>query len=373
MLASRTVAVTSEVWPLPNGGLAGTRTTAAMPVLEGEPAWSWTASSLPTTSLVAAADTAYLGLTDGVLVAIALDSGEERWRVPVPGLLESAPAVVDDRLYVGYRPGRLAALDRETGDTLWEADLGISISTTPVVVDGIVFVAANGLLAAFDAEDGAPIWRQSLSDTLVPVTPAIDDDTLAVATYDRVLIFDRSNGQQLTWVKLAPQHAPISAVAIIEDRIIVTANGQTLAIDEDMRRPWWDPIRPAWEFLHIVGAAPNPPWRPDLWTVALPANAYPAVVTSDVVTIATPSGALRAYDLQTGILRWESESEPVSAAPLGTPRGLLIAGLDTLRLLNSEGGTELSRISLDESPSSVVVVEWGAVVLSPGGVRAYLR
>ena len=198
------------------------------------------------------------------------------------------------------------------------ADPRLSISTTPVMVDGSVFVAGNGAIGGFEAEDGTLFWQRTIEDSFVPATPVVDADTLVVATFDEMLLFDRFNGEQLTWARFAPQFAPLASVAIEHDLIVATADGQLMTIETSMRRPWWDGVRPMWEFLHVIGAAPEPPWRPDRWTVATSPKAYPAALAGNVIVLARPSGIVRAHTVEDGAVVWETKLDAITAAPVVT-------------------------------------------------------
>ena len=364
----RMVAAAGAGWPTVSGGLDGARRTTVEVSLGGSAGWAWSASSPPSTTLVTDGESAYVGLDEGVIVALAVATGEERWRADVPGVLESAPAVAGDRLYVGYRSGSVAALSSASGETLWETQLGVSVSTTPAVVDGLVFAAGNGVIGGFDAEDGAMIWRRELSDTLVPASPVVDGETLVIAAFDRVLIFDRANGHLLSWANLAPQHAPIASLAIDDGVIYVTADQQLLAISTSMRRPWWDGVRPVWDFFHVVGAAPEPPWRPDVWSTSIPHGSFPAAVDREQVFVASESGVLRALSRVDGRVNWQVDVASITAPPVVTASGLLVAGDGRAWLVEPANGSVVAEGLLSDAPLNVVPVESGSFVVTMAGV-----
>jgi outer membrane protein assembly factor BamB len=366
----RTTGAPGAAWAMPGGALEGGRETAATPVLEG-PSWRWEASSAPTTPAVTDGDALYLGLEEGVLVSIGAADGLERWRARVPGVLESAPAIAEGRLYAGYRSGGVAALDAASGDPVWEAQLGVSISTTPLVVDGIVFVAGNGVLGGFDAEDGTQIWERQIDDSVVPVTPVIDGETLVVATFDRVLLIDRHNGELLSWTRLSPEHAPISALALRDGVAFVVADGRVMAVSTSMRRPWWDGVRPVWEFLHVLGAAPDPPWRPDLWTVDTPPGRARNAIAGQLVVVAGSRG-VRAYELASGALAWAAAVDAPGAAPVATAAGVLIAGLGEGWLLDHRDGRVLAAWEFEGEAIDALTVEFGSFVITREGIAAFL-
>lgn len=76
-----------------------------------------------------------------------------------------------DRLFLGTLDGRLVALDRDTGAVEWEKvtvdqDQSYTITGAPRVIDGKVLIGnggaefgVRGYIAAYDAADGAELWR----------------------------------------------------------------------------------------------------------------------------------------------------------------------------------------------------------------------
>ncbi|MBU2033891.1 MAG: PQQ-binding-like beta-propeller repeat protein, partial [Alphaproteobacteria bacterium] len=76
-----------------------------------------------------------------------------------------------DRLFLGTLDGRLVALDRDTGAVEWEKltvdrDRSYTITGAPRVIDGKVLIGnggaefgVRGYIAAYDAADGAELWR----------------------------------------------------------------------------------------------------------------------------------------------------------------------------------------------------------------------
>jgi outer membrane protein assembly factor BamB len=77
------------------------------------------------------------------------------------------PTLSDGRVYTLGATGILNALDAASGAVVWSrtpaTDTGTvipdwGISSSPLVVDGLVLIAAEGKLAAYDAETGEPRW-----------------------------------------------------------------------------------------------------------------------------------------------------------------------------------------------------------------------
>ncbi len=360
-------AVAAE-WPLPSGGGGGDRVTAAVAAFDGAAVWEWAPAARLITPLVTDGEALYVGLSDGRLVAIEASDGSERWSAPVPGALDAAPAVAGGRLYVGFRDGTAAAIDAMTGAEIWRADVGNAVSSTPLVVAGMVVVAANGLMVGLDAEDGSELWRQAIDDSLVMVTPANDGRLIAVATFQRVLFFDRVNGQQTSWFQFTQQHAPTLSVAVVDQTVVAVSDGQVAAFDVAMRRPWWDGIRPAWRVFHIMGAAPQPPWRPDLWSMRAPREPYAAAVAGGRVIVAGGRGDVFAVSSRGGELLWRLSMSPVTAAPLLTADGLLLPIANAIVVVDPSSGDELRRIPMDGvTAHEIVVTDGGTYVRTASG------
>jgi PQQ-dependent dehydrogenase (methanol/ethanol family) len=189
------------------------------------PAWTFhtgVAATFQATPILAAG-TLYVSLPMSGVVALDPATGRERWRYrhqPRTTKLCCGPAnrgvaVSDGRVYLGTVDGRLVALDAATGRVLWDVTVaeyrgtteathqlgrddplsrvgdkgstGIGISAAPLVYDGKVFVGIAGvgyglhpdsglavvglsgqygrpgLMAAFDARSGRPLWHWNVT------------------------------------------------------------------------------------------------------------------------------------------------------------------------------------------------------------------
>src|SRR3954469_8909915 len=185
------------------------------------PLWAWHSGVTATfqATPIAADSTMYVSLPFSGVAALDPATGRERWRYVHQaraqklccGPANRGVAVADGRVFVGTVDGRLIALDAATGRLLWDVTVadyrgtteamgllrpddplsrvsatgstGVGISAAPLVYDGKVFVGIAGvgyglhpdqglavvgvagqygrpgLMAAFDAATGRPIWR----------------------------------------------------------------------------------------------------------------------------------------------------------------------------------------------------------------------
>jgi PQQ-dependent dehydrogenase (methanol/ethanol family) len=115
--------------------------------------------------------------------AVALDArtGREIWHYkrrlpesihqPCTVMTNRGVAILGDRLYMATLDAYLVALDAKTGNLIWETRVanyqdGYSITHAPLAIDGKVIVgitsgecALTGFLDAYDAGNGAKLWR----------------------------------------------------------------------------------------------------------------------------------------------------------------------------------------------------------------------
>lgn len=109
-----------------------------------------------------------VGSKDGYSYAVRRDTGELLWATPVTdgsgdtGIIASA-AAANGKIYFGTRAadgtGKLVALDQRLGQIVWEQPQPVAVYGAAAVANGVVFIGgADGVLRAYDAESGAPLW-----------------------------------------------------------------------------------------------------------------------------------------------------------------------------------------------------------------------
>ena len=370
----RSVVAGTDVWPITGGDLGGSQRTAATAALEGTERWASSLGAAPATAMVADAERLYLTLVDGRIVAVGIEDGAERWTYRLQNFPLAAPTVAGDRLYVPLRQGVLLALESETGEAVFESlATQSSFGTSPLVADGMAYVFGTGSLYGFDAENGELLWTVDIPSNWAFVTPVLTGQYVAVATGDRTLAFDRFTGQETYFYEFERAH-PYS-ISVADDTIYSVSTRFGAAIEVDSRRPWWEGSRAVWNQFWLWGMAPSVPPPPALWVTSRPPrDGYPVAVGDDRLLLAGPEGDVRALDRVSGEELWRVAVDPIVAAPLVTPEGLLLMHASRLALYDVGSG-EFVRDRAFEGSSlfDVVVTSHGTFVADAAGELIALR
>lgn len=369
--ASRAATVASgpESWPVAGGNLGATRALSAPVALDAPAAWAHGFGAPVAVPVVADAGMLYVALTDGRLLALSAADGRERWSVPLADPPVAAPTVAGERVFVALPRGRLLAVDRDTGVVAWEVATDSALSAPPLVADGVVYAFGAPRITGVDAQSGAILWRVGVGGSVALFYPVIEGPWMAVASADRLLVFDRRTGEQTYWYAVPPV---IGGVAIADGTIFVAASRTLVAVDAHSRRPWWEPARAIWFQFWVWGSAPRTPPPPALWVTRTERGGYAPVIAEDAIMIASIDGHVAAYDRRTGALRWTRTLGRIADAPVITASGLLIAQPDALRLLDPADGTDVATRPIPEGGLSAVVATADGLylTLASGELRA---
>jgi outer membrane protein assembly factor BamB len=124
-------------------------------------------------------DRLYLGLKDGRILALSLQTGDEIWTQKIT---ESAAGIlpVGDRVFVGGRDNQFHSLEAGNGDADWRYPTGADVLGLPVLDERrVYFIALDNILRAHDRNNGSMLWKQVLP--MRPFTgPLLSGDTLIV-------------------------------------------------------------------------------------------------------------------------------------------------------------------------------------------------
>ncbi|RWZ50171.1 hypothetical protein EQV77_17530 [Halobacillus fulvus] len=126
-----------------------------------------------------------------VLYALNIETGEMEWQDSlgtgdmVPNNKSGAPVVHEGKVFVGSPITKsFYAYEAETGEQLWSYESNVN-KAPPVANEGTVyFTDAEGIVYAFDTENGELLGEQQLGGTLAPSGPIVMNDHLIVGSQD---------------------------------------------------------------------------------------------------------------------------------------------------------------------------------------------
>jgi len=179
---------------------------------------------------------------EGSAIALDAQDGSEQWRTALGGESDHGRALVDDRFLVAY-DGELVALDRANGEVRWRQPLGESETDSSsnhspelLAVDdqsGIVVVPSRAGLEAFRAESGEPHW-ETAEVAQQRVTPAIHDGTVyaigEIDGTDGLAAFDVEDGAT-RWTETLTEPAA-GADPVATERGVFVVDGNDLGVHD---------------------------------------------------------------------------------------------------------------------------------------------
>ncbi|MGH9254720.1 MAG: PQQ-binding-like beta-propeller repeat protein [Vicinamibacterales bacterium] len=101
----------------------------------------------------------YLSLSDGRVVALALQTGDLLWERKLSGTL-SQPATGRDRVFVGSTDNYFYALNAESGAEEWKWRNGGDVIGAAVDGDLVYFVSLDNIIRAVNRGNGNQRWRK---------------------------------------------------------------------------------------------------------------------------------------------------------------------------------------------------------------------
>ncbi len=208
------------------------------------------------------------------------------------------PAVTGDRIYVADRDGLVWAYQLEDGKSLWRVKTGDRLSAGPGAADGLVVVgSSDGMVIALAADDGHELWRVTAPSEVLSV-PRIYAGVVIVQTVDGALTaFDAETGERL-WIN--DRDVPVltlrgTSSPLVLDNVVLAgfSNGKMVAVDIRTGRKLWD----------VAIAIPQ--GRSELERIVdLDAD---AVIRDTRLYVASFQGNLTAVDLASGGEAWSRD------------------------------------------------------------------
>ena len=136
---------------------------------------------------------AYVGTSDGRMVAVEVMSGRIVWEFAVGEPVDGQPVVRGRFLYFGAADGKLYALSAAGGGEIWTYHSGGNVDSTPATTDdSVIFARADGTVVCLDRYTGVPRWTVAEEDPILRVTrglyPPVKGQSSPVVIGDRVYV-----------------------------------------------------------------------------------------------------------------------------------------------------------------------------------------
>lgn len=196
-LVALDISTHNRLWPdisletsKPSGGFGCAPSSATAAVIYGTP--------------VVAGDLVYVGSYDGKVHAISSSTGVKRWVHPLEGNLKPIVGgllVSQGKVYFGCSDGKVYALHADTGDPEWESPFqtGDKVWSTPAIDDDTLFVGSfDKKLYAIDAKDGRKRWEFE-AEGAIASTPFIYNNTVYIGSFDKHLYAVNATDGSLKW------------------------------------------------------------------------------------------------------------------------------------------------------------------------------
>ncbi|MEW1610493.1 MULTISPECIES: PQQ-binding-like beta-propeller repeat protein [unclassified Streptomyces] len=366
------------------GGAARTGVAGAARAPEEFRPWSTRNAGLVSAAPVVAAGTVLAVGAGGTLTARDAITGVHRWRyhpatTTLSPAVAAAPVVHRGAVYFVSREegGRLLCLDLRTGDVRWSRDTGVA--TAPPAAGGdLVFACAAGpRLCALSAADGSEVWTAELGGLQVEERDLIQE---VLYSGGRPVLFGSSPAVRHDSVYLVAPDSVLHAFAATDGsarwKRELGLSTRTSCAVEAGRVYAADPMG----VLHALDARDGRTlWTRDTGVEA--GDVVPVVFEGRVylagraVSAGTPqltSGAVLAYDAESGADNWSVPTASWVAAPpaaghgrvyLAT-RGSALNGAELCALGATDGRT-LWRRPFEHRSAHPTDVRWDGLRIAP--------
>lgn len=174
--------------------------------------------------------TAYIGFSDGFVVALKVDDGGVVWEKALSGSgtefldVDTTPAIDSaGRLYVASYKNGLYALEADSGAVIWNTSVG---GLTSLLSRGeVVFASGDGRVDAYLGETGKLIWSLRLKDRTA-LAPVLARGMLLIPNERALLFVDPTTGKtRLSWNPGVGISAP---PFVVGSRVYVLSNNAYL-------------------------------------------------------------------------------------------------------------------------------------------------
>ena len=278
-----------------------------------------------------AGDLVYIGGYNGKIYAFNSSSLQKRWVYPVEGNLEpivGGLTVALGKVYFGCSDGKVYALDAATGNWEWEFETGDKIWSTPAIEGDTLFVASfDNKLYALNATNGEERWEKPFeTEGAIVSTPLVYNNTIYLGSFDRhIYAVDAIDGS-LKWKSEVEAGNWFWAKPIAYNNVIYAPclDGRVYILDAENGRELVDAI-----------------------DLGEPISSSPVLVDSSII-IALEDGRIYAMDTANNQNRLLANVEERVDAPLCVSQGIVYVHTQDLTIhpVDANTGAKLMTISL---------------------------
>jgi outer membrane protein assembly factor BamB len=257
----------------------------------------------------------------------------------------AAPAAFDaDTAYLPLKGERLVAIDLATGTLRWSSD--VATAWAPAVSAGVVIIAADEWLGAFDARTGQPRWRVPVAGAFSAPPEVNGGWVVAVSAGGDVYAIRAADGAVL-WTRrlgVAASERPVATAAGI---FVPLTDGRIVALSLENGSSSWE---------RSLGSRPGP-----------------LLVLDDRIFLGADDKYFYALRTRDGDVRWRQR---VGGRPAGAPgvdlRRVYYVALDNiLWAFDRNNGGRKWYTPLPMRPSGGPLTVGGAIVVAGVSAEVY--
>jgi outer membrane protein assembly factor BamB len=227
---------------------------------------AWRYQTDQTTDLTPAADaqTVFVPLSSGVLMALNASDGKLNWKAEAGGVFSAIPVVDDRSVYMAQRYGEqsdkpvggtLRALSKTTGVTLWMRTLPVALSAGLAVDATAVFAAtSDGTVYAFDKRTSLVLWSCQYPEEFTAQPTVAGNNVYFGSKSGTVRAFNVKTGD-LAW-QYKTNGPVLGSVAVFENVVYIgSGDGNVYAFSEPRKKVLWQ--RRTGAAVQAVTVVPN--------------------------------------------------------------------------------------------------------------------
>ena len=293
----------------------------------------------------------------GEIHSIELETGRKRGFRSFGDGIEGAPAIQNGHMFVASALGKriLSSFNLKTGGYAWR-NKGVPIESGIVVSDGLI-VAADvfGGIKAYDTKTGAEVWSVTIGERVSVQSALLLTDSTSVFVADDsgvASLLSLEDGTVKWQTKLdGPVYEGSSALGSLV--VVPTTRGSFHVLDRKSGNVQWS-------------------FTTESDVVRFGATS----ISEDLIVVGASDETVRAFDPETGELKWETHfPDVVSAAPLITQSHIFVGtlGQQLFALNRVSGEIEWETEMRGRIKSAMSLVGGGLLVLSEPRYVTYFK